>query len=380
MPRAAITIIVALLLCAPCASGTSWIVDASGGGDFLTIKEAVIAAAPGDDIGVRPGTYTGLLNRDIDFGGKDLNLFSSGGPDVTIIDCQTLGRAFHFHSGESLDSVIEGFTITNGYADDGGGIFCTELSSCTIRDCVITYCATSYDGFVGGGGVCCNWESATQMYGCTLRGNSTMLFGGGALFMSSATPVIQDCVFEDNHAGISAGGLYVFYDSFAQIYNTMFAGNTSDHHGGGLLISQAGADIQDCTFYANSAAQLGGGIHCYESHPEIFQTIVAFSTDGEGITCGGLAFMSNPSIWNCDLFGNADGDSLCGDYYDNLYEDPLFCDASAGDLSLCSDSPCLSDNNGWSVTMGGIGEGCGACGTGLPEDATSWTTIKAVFR
>ena len=54
--------------------------------------------------------------------------------------------------------------------------------------------------------------------------------------------------------------------------------------------------------------------------------------------------------------------------------------AADGDLTLCSDSPCLPNNNGWAVTMGGLGQGCGDCGTGLPGEEISWTTIRAVFR
>lgn len=379
MPRIGLAVAAGLLLCASCAFGTTWIVDGSGGGDFTNILAAVSAAADSDTILVRPGYYTGVTNREIDFLGKDLVLVSTDGAEVTTVDCEGQARAFYFHSGESIASVIEGFTITDGYADEGAGILCTEFSSCTIRDCVITDCSTTLGGIFGGGGVCCRWESDTRMYNCTLRGNSSSKFGGGAVFMDGAEPTIQDCVFEDNEAGISAGGLYIYYNTDATVTGCTFAGNTANYNGGGILITQAYADIQECTFHGNSAGSLGGGIHCYESHPDITRTIVAFSTDGEGISCSGDNFPSEPLIFYCDVFGNADGDSLCGTYYDNLFEDPLFCDASSGDLSLCADSPCLPGNNDWGVPIGAYGQGCGNCGTGLSEE-TSWATIKSMFR
>lgn len=382
MLRTSLTVAAVLLLCASCAFGVVWIVDDAGGGDFWTIQEAVLTAAESDLIEVRPGIYTGPLNRNIDFGGKNLTVYSSDGPEVTIIDCENLARAFYFHSAEWITSVVEGLTITRGYADEGAGIYCTEFSSCTIRNCIITDCHATLGGMFGGGGVCCRWESSTRMYDCTLRGNTSSMFGGGAVFMDGAEPIIEGCVFEDNETAISGGGLYVYYNADATITTCTFAGNTSAYHGGGILISQADADIQDCTFYGNTAAGLGGGIHAYESSPLIARTIVSHSIDGEGITCSGVAVPSYPSIYNCDVFGNADGDSLCGSYFDNLYVDPLYCDPTVGDLSLCTDSPCLPNNNGWAVTMGGIGQGCEECATGIAgsTEETSWGVIKAMFR
>jgi hypothetical protein len=303
-----------------------------------------------------------------------------GGPDVTVIDCEDQGRAFYLHSGEWSSALIEGFTITNGYADEGGGVFLTDNSSCTIRNCIIEDCSTTLDCWTGGGGICCRIDSHAYMYDCTLRGNWTHMFGGGALFMSGSEPTIDGCLFESNSAGISAGGLYVYYDSDVVMIGCTFVGNVADAHGGGLLVSQATCGVNDCTFYANTAGNLGGGICCYESALAVYQTVVSHSTDGEGIACASLTYPTDLQIHYCDIFGNADGDSLCGTYSNNLFVDPLYCDAAAGDLSLCADSPCLPDNNDWSLLIGGIGEGCSNCGTGLPGQETTWGAIKSLYR
>jgi hypothetical protein len=78
-----------------------------------------------------------LGNRDIDFGGKAIILRSlSGSPASTVIDCEGLGRAFYFHSGETLATAVIGFTITGGQADFGGAIQC-EYSHPQIRKCVL---------------------------------------------------------------------------------------------------------------------------------------------------------------------------------------------------------------------------------------------------
>ena len=41
--------------------GRTWIVDSRGGGDFLQVGEAIVAASPGDRLEVRgPGPYLGF--------------------------------------------------------------------------------------------------------------------------------------------------------------------------------------------------------------------------------------------------------------------------------------------------------------------------------
>lgn len=81
---------------------------------YQTIQAAIDAASNGDTVRVARGTYRGAGNKDLDFRGKAITLESEDGPAYTIIDCEGIGRAFYFHSGESSLSVVNGFTIKNG--------------------------------------------------------------------------------------------------------------------------------------------------------------------------------------------------------------------------------------------------------------------------
>jgi predicted outer membrane repeat protein len=362
-----------LLLCAAHASGTTWIVDVNGTGHYITIGGAVGAVSSGDTLLVRPGTYTGSLNRYIDFGGKELVVRSTDGPATTVIDCQDAGIAFYLHSGELPEATVEGFTITNGQGPNGAAFFIDSSSSCTIRNCVISNCeATSGNG----GGIFCDDNSHVCVYDTTFRDNWAVTYGGGAMIWGGSA-IFRGCLFEANHGQITGGGLFVFWQADVLIDSCSFVSNTAYYYGGGVMFNQATGTIEDCTFYNNTAGSNGAGIYCHQCSPTVIRDIVSHSNVVAGIACSETA--ADPQISNCDVFANAGGDSLCGTYWNNLFEDPLYCDASAADLTVCSDSPCLPAGNPWGVTMGGIGQGCGPCGTGATDERASWGLIKALY-
>src|SRR5947208_3193179 len=95
-----------------------------------TIQAAINAAANGDTVLVAPGTYY----ENINFMGKAITVTSSGGPSVTTINGGALGTVVMFITNEGRNSVLSGFTITNGNSYynnqnlgildyEGGGIF-----------------------------------------------------------------------------------------------------------------------------------------------------------------------------------------------------------------------------------------------------------------
>lgn len=87
--------------------------------DFSSIQKAINAASNGCEISVYDGTY----NENINFIGKAITVHSVNGAEKTNIDGNAKGTVVTFNSGEGKDSLLDGFTIINGYAEKGGGIY-----------------------------------------------------------------------------------------------------------------------------------------------------------------------------------------------------------------------------------------------------------------
>ena len=231
---------------------------------FATIAPAIAQAANGDVIVLKPTTYVGTGNRDLNFGGKAITIRSEdpADPDVvasTVIDCEGTRtephRGFLFNSGEGQDSIIDGLTITNGYGLKvnalaphlGGAIVCRLASSPTIKRCVIT----------GNGDD---------------TGNSDVEAGGIACVNNSA-PLIENCVITDNGAYYS-GGIACYSGSSPTIKNSVIANNSAYYGGGIYFYDDADATVLNCTIASNDGIDYGGGLLCWNSSPVISNTIL----------------------------------------------------------------------------------------------------------
>ncbi len=364
--------------------------------DYPTIQEGVDAAQLGDIVLVAPDTYTGPLNRDIDFGGKGITLVSSGGRDVTIIDCELLGRGFSFHSGEDTTAIVDGFTIRNatppsGGISLGGGVRCSNASP-IIRNCVFADCVANDEG----GAISSSTSAEPTIEDCSFLRNTAS--NGGATHTVSYGGVIRDCTFQENTAE-SGGAILIGNMGEPEIEGCLFSANTAVR-GGGIYYLSGESNISDCVFYDNAAStgggvyfqncyclpsisgctfarNTGGGVYNLMGNPQFTRCVFAFDRSGPGFEC--LFPEDGSSITHCIVFGNAGGDSLCGNYFDNLFVDPRFCGMASGDLTLCDNSPCLPGGNTWDEQIGALGAGgCGNCDS--PVEATSWGLIKTLYR
>lgn len=256
--QATIPFLIWLLVSAPLHAATLRVPQ-----NFATIQQGINAAANGDTVLVAPGTYV----ENINFLGKAITVKSESGPEVTIIDGNRLGSVVTFMSGEAFSSVLQGFTIQNGLATQGGGIT-VQNSSPTITNNIIT-----------------------RNDGCDGLGIGT----------SFGSPIISGNQITNNHrrscsGGFGGAGIIILGNSSAQILNNIISNNSiSSGDGGGISLFSAGTPtIQGNIISGNSASGLspcaqGGGIviaqfgNALSANALIVQNLIVNNSAG----CGG---------------------------------------------------------------------------------------------
>jgi len=286
---------------------------------FATIQEGIDAAVHGDTVLVAPGTYVEI----IDFLGKGITVKSSGGAEVTTINADRTGSVVSFMNGEGVDSVLEGFLLTNGsgtlfdyniYTNVmvGGGIFCTG-SSPVIKD------NTIFGHFLGqnGAGIFC-YEASPIIEGNLISENLTIGSGAGICCFSNCSPVIENNTISDNYAGLDGGGILCYLDSTPTIVNNEITCNTAEGKGGGIHCGvDSPAMIASNLIIANSTCADGGGIYCYSSSPTIFNNTISENYAkwwGGGIHCWSN---SSPMLDNNTITNNTSKCSGGGVYQMN---------------------------------------------------------------
>ena len=305
-------------------------------------------------------------------------------PDIkyhTVIDGGNNGRCVTLeNTGDT--NMITGFTIQNGYADHGGGMY-NVRSSPTVSHCrfynnrAVSYGAGMY-----------NLSSSPAIYDCAFSEN--VVIGttghGGGMYNASSSPNITNCDFSLNQSGGWGGGIYNYYSpskisncSFSQnnagktgggmanshgntppiISDCIFSGNISNY-GGGMINTWCGPIVTNCIFLGNTATIEGGGIFNLYDSPIITNCTFSENNSGKG---GAISHRGqdnqqySPIITNCILWGNTGGEIYIDEYsfpivtYCNIDQDgyagqngniranPFFVDPEKNDSHLQQDSP-----------------------------------------
>jgi hypothetical protein len=331
------------LICLVVFTSTTYAVTVHVPDDFPTIQAALDSCASGDTIIVRDGTYTGDGNRDIDFTGKAIVLMSENGPEVTIIDCEGAGRGFHFYSGEDSSSVVHGFTIKNGYAMYGGGIYCVN-SSPTITGNTIEENTAGW-----GGGISCSANSSPTIVGNNILSNTgswppDLGMGGGIYSHQSSSPTIIGNLIAGNNVQDSGAGISI-WEASAIIRSNVISGNTALHFSGGIDLSSSSSIISGNIISNNSASGNGGGgiSFWYASATMNNNTIVENnSLEGGGI---GLYDDCDVTVTNMIFWNNSatTGDEIWIGYYNSSIPSILtisYSDVEWGQDSVFIDTGC----------------------------------------
>jgi len=320
-----------------------------------SIAAAMDEAEAFDTICVSNGTYgvpmLGLLFTD------GITLMSVNGPSNTIITGAGSESVIAANFYNMEPTLIDGFTITNGYAGgDAGGAWLTR--NVTLQNSIITGCKAGDDG--------------------------------GGIYMSGG--VVSNCLVVANAAGGGGGGIYM--RDGGTVTHCRVIGNVSTNGGGGVYVYSTNPAVasllQSCTVISNStgkATENGGGIYawrcfvlnCLVITNQAYRGGGLYSAFSDVINCtiagndathgGGLSIESVSTARNCIVWGNTRSNlyQISGvvlDYCDvspattgngNLNADPLFADASTGNWNLTISSPCVDSGTNLLVCdIGGV--------------------------
>jgi hypothetical protein len=346
-----------VLLLASAAAGETLHVFPDGSGDYPTIQSAINASSDGDSVLLADGLYTGEGNRDLLYGSRWIMVCSeSGDPDLCIIDCQ--GSPADPHYGMWIDITgskasprtmqgLTGVTVRNAWTEYAGAMHISDGAAPLISHC----------NFIDNHG-----EAM-----------------GGVVSVSESGGVWENCLFQGNSAG--RGGVFAMnYYGSVQARDCTFVGSSATQ--GGVLYaihSNWNVSFTGCTFYGNAADH--GSVFYMESGSQVDleRCILAFGQGHDVIFCQDT---SNATLVCCDIFGNQYGDwtGVIADQLGldgNISEDPLFCDAPAGNLLLYDVSPCapFSPPNEQCDLIGAWPVGCELTAT----EPTSWSRVKPLY-
>lgn len=213
--------------------------------DYPNIQAAINAAQDGDLVLVSPGVYKGSDNKNLTWDArfKHLTIKSVMGPACTTIDCEGEGRGFGFFSGHNHLDVIDGFTIRNGAADEGGGIYCEDASP-LLRNLILTDNAAAY------GGACYLRQADPYFANLVLAGNQAE-YGAGLCFVRSKGTVLQATV--TGNQAFTAGGAIVCYQASPSLTNSILWGNKAGSQANQVYLADA-----DCAPIFNHCNVQGG--------------------------------------------------------------------------------------------------------------------------
>lgn len=273
------------------------------------------------------GDETSLEDRDYE---TNVTILSGEIGDTSV----ATDNSYHVVIGAD-DAVIDGFTITGGYADgvDGaiydskGGGLINYLGGNRVRpdeeptlgfDIEISNCIFT-DNYADEGGASYTYHGGNPVYdNCTFVEN-TAEYGGAVLDRAGTNSKYTDCTFTDNEAIYKGGAAFVDYGSMATLTNCDFDGNEAQANGGAIyaidrasqavpnetdfdLIDPTWSSMTDiysavyldtCTFTNNTAGFNGGALYIYDSS---FAKIVNSVFDGNSANDAAIVANSSSTI------------------------------------------------------------------------------------
>ena len=230
---------------------------------YPTIQAGIDSSTNGDTVLVDPGTYV----ENINFNGKSIvigSLFLTTGEisyiTGTIIDGNQTSSVVTFSGGEDSTTLLCGFTLQNGSAEMGGGIYCDEANP-RLRNLIISNNSAESDG----GGMTFI-ESSVLIEKVTVEGNSAET--GAGIFSAESNLYLLNVTINNNSALRLSGGIGAHFSNLQIDSCTFTNNNAQDETGGAFTYINDGdpgpigetftINITNCNFKDNTANVIGG--------------------------------------------------------------------------------------------------------------------------
>jgi predicted outer membrane repeat protein len=239
-------------------------------------------------------------------------------------------------------AVIENNVFRNNFsADYGGGIY-VDNSSPVITGNTITNNLAGYYGSAAGGGIAVFGNSDPEITHNFISGNAvhpTGLFsvrkgsGGGIYFAGGSNAVIASNTIADNLVNAEpqtesyGGGIYISSASPMVDNNIIVHNHAEGDDGGGIFLYYSSSIFTNNTISYNIAGDFGGAVYSRNSNPTIVNSILYFNQDSTGNEI--FEESSNVQVYYSNVQGSWPGEG-------NIDRDPLFRDAENNDFHLMS--------------------------------------------
>ncbi len=308
-------------------------------------------------------------------------VFTGGGGTAVYNNCSFTGNQAEFGWGGGLVNYENMANITNcefknNSCANGGGAMSSGFGAIvSVKNSTLEDNEAGY----GGGMFSQNDLTNITIDSCSFLNNKSETNGGGLYAVESANVAIDHSYFEGNTSDF--GGAISFVDDTLKmanlaIRNTDFQVNIAQNQGGALNLSNTACQISSSVFYTNLASGAGnGGAISNNVSDSVSTTVSIINTTFAGnigtLAAGISQFTSNGGIASMTLqnniFDNPDGlnyaieagtptvisyggnlssdNTMSGDLThakDINDTDPLFVDATLGDLALTENSPCVN--------------------------------------
>lgn len=294
---------------------------------------------------------------------SDVVVSGPAGSAATELNGGGVGSVVRVETGASaVTATISGLTLTNGYADAGGGLY-VEDSTVSMFDVVVLENVATL-----GGGIYAE-DAVLSLNDVTLSDNGAD--DGGAAYVTDSFVSWTEVIADANVAARDGGALHLSAGADLMGLDCTFDHNRAEGRGGAIYAENAVLRLDDSSGYANQSAGDGGAIAVEDADLTLVEAYLSYNVAGGD----GGAIGARDSVLEIELStleGNAaeQGGGICAIGVDGALVDTLH---SFNVAALDGGGIHLSDSASLDITgsSGFTANTAGARGGGLfATDAT----------